>query len=250
MSASPAANGARSAAGRARRRRRASRARAARSTRRRRRLARRPPRRGRRAGRRSSRGCSGAPCTRCMTWAIRTSANMSSSSARPMSSSPSATLTPPPTSWRIGATPAASRRFDEQLCTTVAPRAREELDVGVAQPDAVGERAAVAEHSGIGEPLELAPTGEGIAPGSLQAALERVQVDARAELVRGRDPTASHELVARPLRRHDRELRAQQRVAAELADQARAPCRGTRRWACARRRGGAPGPGARRAATR
>ena len=79
------------------------------------------PMRARRPRPGSSRGCRGSPCTRCRTCASRTSANMSSSSARPMSSSPSATLTPDATSRRSGATPVARRRFEEQLWTTVAP---------------------------------------------------------------------------------------------------------------------------------
>ena len=41
------------------------------------------------------------------------------------------------------------------------------------------------------EPLELAPAGEGVAPGPLQAALERVQVDARRRARRPPTPTAS-----------------------------------------------------------
>ena len=173
------------------------------------------PRRGRAGGRAPS----------------RTSASMSSSSAMPMSSRPSATPTPAATSRRSGATPAARRRFDEALWTTVAPLRASELDVGVAQPHAVGERAALAEHPGVGEPLELAPAGEGVAPGALQAALERVQVDPGAELRGGRADRLD-ELVARPLRRHDRELRAQQRVAGELAARGRGSSRCTPRWAC------------------
>ena len=57
--------------------------------------------------------------------------------------------TPAATSRRSGATPAARRRFEERLCTTVAPVRASELDVGVAQPDAVRERAALAEHARV-----------------------------------------------------------------------------------------------------
>ena len=94
----------------------------------------------------------------------------------------------------------------------------EQVDVGVAQPHAVRERAPVAEYAGGGESLELSPIGEAIAPRALQPALEGVQMNARAEL-RRRRPDRLDERVARPLRRHDRELDAQPRIAGELASE-------------------------------
>ena len=67
-------------------------------------------------------GGSGPSQIRCATWAIRTSASMSSSSSTAMSSEPSPTVTPLATSRRTGAIPHARRRLDEQLCATIARR--------------------------------------------------------------------------------------------------------------------------------
>ena len=94
--------------------------------------------------------------------------------------------------------------------------AGQQVDVGVAQPDAVGDGAAVAQHADRGQPLQLAASGEGISPGALQRALERVQMDAGTRRG-GRRGDRLGERVAGPLRRHDRELGAQERIAGELA---------------------------------
>ena len=92
--------------------------------------------------------------------------------------------------------------------------AGQQVDVGVAQPDAMGE-ALRSPSTPIQPAAQLAASGESISPGALQRALECVQVDA-GPAAAAAEATA-WQAVAGPLRRHDRELGAQQRIAGELA---------------------------------
>ena len=95
-----------------------------------------------------------------------------------------------------------------------------QVDVGVAQVDAVGDRRAVAQHAPVGQPAELVACVDIIPPGQLAAALERVQVDADPKR-RGRLSDGIEQLVGRPLRCRDRQLHADHLVASQAAGAAR-----------------------------
>ena len=78
----------------------------------------------------------------------------------------------------------------------------------------MGDRRSLAEDAALGEVEELPAAVRRVAPRTLAAALERVHVDRKAQLGRCR-PDGVEQVVGRPLRRGDRELDADQRVAGQ-----------------------------------
>ena len=229
-------------AGRARRRRRAGPARADRSPSRRRRPWRLRPRRARTARRGAGAGRADRRARAAGRGATRTSANMSSSSARPMSSSPSATLTPDATSRRSGATPGCEAQVRRAVVHDgrVPVRASRSMSASRSQtPWASALRSPstpiAASRSSSRPPAKASPQAR---CSGLSSACRWMPA---AELRRCRADRFD-EPVARPLRRHDRELGAQQRVAGELPDEVPDRRRGRPPLACSRRRDRAPLP--------
>ena len=156
---------------------------------------------------------------------------------------------PRATSRRSGATPAARRRFEEALCTTVAPvRASSSMSASRSQtPWASALRSPSTPV--VGQPLELAASGEGIAPGPLQAALERVQMDAGAELAAAAEPTASTSASLAHCGAMIANWALSSGSPASSPHERLGSSRCTPRRACASARCGAPAPAARPAAT-